>query len=670
SGAIIHELQKERGLSAGFITTKGAKFKEALDKQRQDTDNRFNDFNQLLATVDASRLGETAMAKLTSSFEQLGQLADKRAAITELRLTGPESFAYYSTTIDQLMDMVTESSKISTLDRTSKALQSLDLFIRAKEFNGRERAAINAAFSSNKEMNPAQFRQISGIVANQLAYGVQFLAVATPQRRSAFETLLASAAAKEVERMRQIAFDKATAGEYGVDAAVWFKTITEKIDALKKIEDDLVGDLDTILGEQRAKIHRDIAVSAAILLIAVVFNVLFVLVMLKLVRGMRETSAAIERIANGDLSSPIPLDRRDELGVVQWSLNQIQSTLKEMDVDAKMLAEAAVAGKLETRASASRHPGEFGRIIQGVNDTLDAVIGPLNVAANYVDRISKGDIPPKITDSYNGDFNTIKNNLNQAIDAISSMVAEAGALEQAAIEGRLATRADAARYQGDYRKIVAGVNNTLDAVIGPLNVAATYVDRISKGDIPPKITDSYNGDFNTIKNNLNTCIDSLNGLIAEMDHMSKEHDAGDIDVKVDEAKFQGAYRAMAQGVNEMVFGHIAVKKLAMGVVKEFGEGNMDAPLQQLPGKKRFINDTIEQVRANIKALVTDANMLSQAAVEGRLETRADASKHKGDFHRIVAGVNNTLDAVIGPLNVAAGYVDRISKGDIPPKITD
>ena len=59
------------------------------------------------------------------------------------------------------------------------------------------------------------------------------------------------------------------------------------------------------------------------------------------------------------------------------------------------------------------------------------------------------------------------------------------------------------------------MNETLDAVIGPLNVAAEYVDRISKGDIPPKITDSYNGDFNEIKNNLNTCIDAVNALVAD-----------------------------------------------------------------------------------------------------------------------------------------------------------
>src|ERR1700758_4313349 len=84
--------------------------------------------------------------------------------------------------------------------------------------------------------------------------------------------------------------------------------------------------------------------------------------------------------------------------------------------------------------------------------------------------------------------------------AIEAMMADAMMLSQAAVEGRLATRADASRHQGDYRKVVEGVNQTLDAVIGPLNVAADYVDKISKGNIPARITDNYNGDFNTIKN--------------------------------------------------------------------------------------------------------------------------------------------------------------------------
>ncbi len=215
-----------------------------------------------------------------------------------------------------------------------------------------------------------------------------------------------------------------------------------------------------------------------------------------------------------------------------------------------------------------------------------------------------------------------------------------------------------------------GVNDTLDAVIGPLNVAAEYVDRIAKGDIPNKITDNYNGDFNEIKNNLNMCIDAMNGLVNGMNEMSKQHDLGDIDAVIDTNNFQGTYKEMAAGVNNMVQGHITVKKKAMACIAEFGKGNFEAPLERFPGKKAFINDTIEQVRVNLKSLIVDTDHLVNAAVQGKLATRADANKHQGDFKKIVQGVNDTLDAVIGPLNVAAEYVDRISNGDIPQKITD
>ena len=253
---------------------------------------------------------------------------------------------------------------------------------------------------------------------------------------------------------------------------------------------------------------------------------------------------------------------------------------------------------------------------------------------------------------------------------IKVVIGQTKSLVDAAVNGKLATRAKPEETNEEFREIIVGVNNTLDAVVGPLNVAAGYVDRISKGDIPPKITDNYNGDFNDIKNNLNTCINTLNTLISEMGNMSKQHDLGDIDVVIDTNKFDGAYKTMAGGVNDMVNAHITVKKKAMGIFKQFGEGNFEAQMELLPGKKRFINETIDQVRDNLKALIADANMLAEAAVQGRLATRAEADRHKGDFRKIVQGVNNTLDAVIGPLNVAAKYVERISKGDIPEQITD
>ena len=402
----------------------------------------------------------------------------------------------------------------------------------------------------------------------------------------------------------------------------------------------------------------------------------------KIVQGVNETLDAVigplnvaaeyvDRISKGNIPPKITDSYNGDFNEIKNNLNTCIDAVHALVADAAMLSKAAVDGKLATRADAAKHGGDFRKIVQGVNDTLDAVIGPLNVAAEYVDRISKGNIPPKITDTYNGDFNEIKNNLNTCIDAVNALVTDAEMLSRAAVEGKLATRADAAKHEGDFHKIVQGVNDTLDAVIGPLNVAAEYVDRISKGDIPPKITDSYNGDFNEIKNNLNVCIDAVNALVTDAAMLSKAAVAGKLATRADASRHGGDFRKIVQGVNETLDAVIGPLNVAAEYVDRISKGDVPAKITDTyNGDFNEIKNNLNVCIDAVNALVADAALLARAAVDGKLATRADASKHGGDFRKIVQGVNDTLDAVIGPLNVAAEYVDRISKGNIPPKITD
>ena len=431
---------------------------------------------------------------------------------------------------------------------------------------------------------------------------------------------------------------------------------------------------------------------------------------------------------------------------VQW----VDATAEAKSIkEIERVAGGIMAGQLSERIEVTHFTGDFYQLGIVVNKMLDAIVQPLNVAADYVDCIAKGAIPAKITDSYNGDFNAIKNNLNTCIDTVNSLVADAVTLSQAAVEGKLSTRVDAAKHLGDYRKIVEGVNNTLDAVIGPLNVAADYVDRISKGDTPPKITDIYNGDFNLLKNNLNLAIDAINqqaaaahaiaegdlsvkvsvrsendtvaksliqvmevlqGLQTELQRLTVASRVGQLSERGKPEHFKGAYAEIIKGVNEMLDAillpigegnrilslicggdlrqrveiackgdHDKMKQAVNGVhawlteliayVTKIANGDMAAEMAKA-SKDDQIHEWLVLLKRNIQELVTDAGVLSVAAVEGRLATRADATKHQGDFRKIVVGVNDTLDAVIGPLNVAADYVDKLSKGNIPAKISD
>jgi methyl-accepting chemotaxis protein len=342
-----------------------------------------------------------------------------------------------------------------------------------------------------------------------------------------------------------------------------------------------------------------------------------------------------------------------------------------MTKDVNILVKAAVEGKLATRADATKHQGDYRKIVEGVNQTLDAVIGPLNVSAEYVDRISKGDIPPKITDTYNGDFNEIKNNLNVCIEAVARLVADGVGLTQAMLEGKLAVRSDAAKHQGDFRKVIEGFNLALDNVIKPLNVSAEYVDRISKGDIPPKITDTYNGDFNEIKNNLNVCIEAVARLVADGVGLTQAMLEGKLAVRSDAAKHQGDFRKLIEGFNLALDNVIKPLNVSAEYVDRISKGDIPPKITDIyNGDFNEIKNNLNVCIDAVSRLVADGMVVTQAMLEGKLAVRSDAAKHQGDFRKLIEGFNLALDNVIKPLNVSAEYVDRISKGDIPPKITD
>ena len=314
----------------------------------------------------------------------------------------------------------------------------------------------------------------------------------------------------------------------------------------------------------------------------------------------------MKKIAAGDLSTDVTAkDGQDEIAP---ALKATTESLRGLVGEAKLLTKAAVDGRLATRGDASKFQGGYRDIVQGVNDCLDAVIGPLNVAAKYVDDISKCNIPAKITDKYNGDFNTIKNNLNQCIDTVNALVADANMLSKAAVEGKLATRADASKHQGDYRKIVQGVDDTLDAVIGPLNVAAQYVDQISKGEVPEKITDNYNGDFNIIKNNLNAMLDYLREMAEAAGQIAQNDLTATVKPRSERDLLGNAFVKMVDGLN----GTIRQTTLAVVQVAQSVD-QVRSVSQDLASGAEETSSAVEEVTSNLERTDTQVKISAENA---------------------------------------------------------
>ena len=421
-------------------------------------------------------------------------------------------------------------------------------------------------------------------------------------------------------------------------------------------------------------------------------------------KPLNEAVAINNKLAEGDLSVTLEVDRSDEVGQLFAAMKNMVDKFKQITSDIDMLSDAAVQGKLATRADISRHEGDYQKIVQGINDTLDAIIGPLNVSAEYVDRISKGDIPPKITDEYKGDFNEIKNNLNACIDAVNALVADANMLADAAVQGNLTTQADAAKHHGDFRKIVEGVNNTMSSIVAHLdsmpvpafiadrNFSVRYMNAVGasltglsqQAVIGTKCYDHFKTPHcRTDKCALGQCMQRGHSVTAETDAhplgMSLDISYTGVPVKDTEGKVIGALEVVtdltavksaarlaqkqadyqAAEVDKLV---VNLEKIARGDLNvTLSAAATDEDTHAIGENFAKINDGLERTVQAVSDLVRDADGLVKAAVEGDLATRADVTKHQGDFRKIVEGVNNTMSSIVAHLDsmpVPAFIVDR------------
>lgn len=163
--------------------------------------------------------------------------------------------------------------------------------------------------------------------------------------------------------------------------------------------------------------------------------------------------------------------------------------------------------------------------------------------------------------------------------------------------------------------------------------------------------------------NVKAIITAIQNFTYEMKHMADEHSAGDIDVVMAVNKFEGVYKQMAQGVNDMVAGHINVKKKAMACVAEFGKGNFGAPLERFPGKKAFINEIIEQVRGNLESLIKEigqnANSLSSSS-ENLRTVGQEMGGHADATARQANVVSSAAEEITANLHSVATATEEMS----------
>ncbi|GAK58121.1 methyl-accepting chemotaxis sensory transducer [Candidatus Vecturithrix granuli] len=300
-----------------------------------------------------------------------------------------------------------------------------------------------------------------------------------------------------------------------------------------------------------------------------------------------------------------------------------------------------------------------------------SIVTPINlIITETAHAVAEGDFSKELHITRHDEIGMLANAFRTMQTTITQVLNELNRLSQEIQDGKLATRGHPEGYRGNWRDLIVGINNLLDALVTPINTTATYIERLSKSEIPEQITEDYYGDFNKIKNNLNLLGADIRNVLETMKILSQAIQNGQLETRGDVTAFGGGWRELVLGLNQVVDAFITPFTIATEAIEQIARGDVPEQINvEARGDFNKLKKNLVLLIDNLKQMLTETQGLIQAVQNGRLDARGNAELFAGDWRALISGINSVLDAFMTPLNVATGYLDQIAKGDLPEPIT-
>jgi methyl-accepting chemotaxis protein len=384
-----------------------------------------------------------------------------------------------------------------------------------------------------------------------------------------------------------------------------------------------------------------------------------------------ESTRIVTQVSEGKVDELVTQNLKGDHEKLKNGVNNIAVALQLMQKEMLRMSDLAKEGQLSERAKADQFKGSYAEIVKGVNTTLDAIVLPTVESTRIVTQISEGKVDELMTQHLKGDHEKLKNAANNIAVAVQLMQKEMLRMSDLAKEGQLSERANPGQFKGSYAEIVKGVNTTLDAIVIPVVESTRIVVQVSEGKVDELVTQNLKGDHEKLKNGVNNIAVAVQLMQKEMLRMSDLAKEGQLSERANPGQFKGSYAEIVKGVNTTLDAILIPIGEGNRVLAQVSIGKIDELIAQVyKGDHEKMKQAINNIAVALQLLQKEMLRMSDLAKAGQLAERAKPDQFKGAFAEIVKGVNTTLDAIIGPLNISARYVDLISKGDIPPQITD
>jgi methyl-accepting chemotaxis protein len=391
---LVHELQKERGMSAGFIGSKGSKFASELKDQRAITDSEVNNLQLFMVDTHYHQQTNNTIQQL---FSNLGQLQSIRQQVDSLNIALPKTLHYYTSNNLLILDL--NGHLASELEETTSAQRFLTLYniAYAKEQAGIERAVLNNVFASGA-FTPALFTQYIELVTKQETYIKSTYAVATSDYKKELDQFVQSNESREVRRYRDIAAN--TENEFNVEPNDWFSAATARIDKLKATEQTLLTET-TLYAQDKvgSRLFVIIAESLVLILMLAVAYAVFSTIKLRASQSF-EINRFMKKVdSEKDLTDSVKIITEDELGKIATLINitftNIRTDFINFQENAQQMGEAteqAASATAQSKANLTQLQSDISSIASATEEmsvSIKSVMENMLVASDSAERAAK-----------------------------------------------------------------------------------------------------------------------------------------------------------------------------------------------------------------------------------------------------------------------------------------
>ncbi|KFI09468.1 methyl-accepting chemotaxis protein [Vibrio coralliilyticus] len=315
---LVHELQKERGMTAGFLSSNGTNFQNELASQRSSTNQKKE---KLSSYLNSHPIENTTVQQLNDKItQQLRQLKNIRSQVDNQSIPLSNALQYYTQANRFLLSISGVISDISTDSAITKETIAYYNFLQGKERAGIERAVLNGVFSNN-EADSKTLIKFASLVTQQDTYLSNFLSFARSSNKQFYETQMNDSSVTEVTKLRKLVMSRST--DFNIDPKYWFNQATKRIGQLKKTEDYIADQLIELASKKASTAKSDLVLNLILCsFITVMTSIICFLVIKDLSKRVKDLTKVMESVKEGnDLTSRATYVDKSELGVISYSLN-------------------------------------------------------------------------------------------------------------------------------------------------------------------------------------------------------------------------------------------------------------------------------------------------------------------------------------------------------------